>query len=147
MSYFEESGDEGPARSTFIANACHICKTMYEKRSDDEMDESARISSCSACRLIAYCGVVHQKEHWQEHKDLCKVVQAIMRREKKKSLFAEASASNLSKDQWKMLRYNSMVNVEKDMKVSWLLMSLFASFKTPFCAKWYKSYYTYLVQY
>jgi len=120
MSYFEESGDEGPVRSTFIPNACHICKTMYEKRPTDEVDGAARVSSCSACRMIAYCGVEHQKEHWQEHKVLCKAVQAIMRRDKKKSLFADASISHLSKDQWKMVRYNTMVNLEEAMSRSML---------------------------
>lgn len=27
---------------------------------------------CSACKLVWYCGKEHQKQHWKQHKNLCK---------------------------------------------------------------------------
>jgi len=123
MSYFEGVGDEGPVRATFMANACHICRSMYQKKCEGEAaaeEYRCKLSSCSGCRLIAYCSVEHQKEHWPEHKDFCKVVQIIMRIGKKKTLFADTRIASLSQDNWKMLRYNTMVKVEQHMKRSML---------------------------
>lgn len=27
---------------------------------------------CSACKLVAYCSKEHQKQHWKQHKSLCR---------------------------------------------------------------------------
>lgn len=27
---------------------------------------------CKGCRVVAYCGKEHQREHWKVHKKLCK---------------------------------------------------------------------------
>lgn len=52
-------------RAIFISNACHVCKTM---RHDSTPKNQVKLLSCSGCRLIAYCGAAHQKEHWPQHK-------------------------------------------------------------------------------
>jgi hypothetical protein len=63
------------------------------------------------------CGAQHQKEHWSEHKDLCKVVQKILKKEGKKSLFAGLDKQKIDSGQWKTIRYNYMVMVEGALQV------------------------------
>lgn len=52
-------------RAIFIPNACHVCKAM---RHDSNPKDQVKLLSCSGCRLIAYCGPEHQKQHWPQHK-------------------------------------------------------------------------------
>lgn len=40
-------------------------------------DRSSFLKRCSACQLIFYCGKIHQKLHWQDHKSLCKAISII----------------------------------------------------------------------
>lgn len=64
LLYFDGvENEEGDSRPIFIPNACHVCKAM---RHDSEAN--TKLLSCSGCRLIAYCGLAHQKEHWPQHK-------------------------------------------------------------------------------
>jgi hypothetical protein len=39
-------------------------------RHDSESGSEIKLLSCSGCRMIAYCGLAHQKEHWAQHKVL-----------------------------------------------------------------------------
>ncbi|KAK7870908.1 hypothetical protein R5R35_005496 [Gryllus longicercus] len=41
---------------------CEVCGTLAARR-------------CASCRLVAYCGRQHQKEHWPAHKELCRPFQ------------------------------------------------------------------------
>lgn len=117
LSYFEGIENEvGELRPVFISNACHVCKAMYNESSDADK-ASVHLSSCSGCRMIAYCGSVHQKQHWPQHREFCKAVQSILRKENNKSLFAGFSHYNISAEDWKTIRYNNMVRVEGALKV------------------------------
>ena len=49
--------------------------------------------------------------------DLCKVVQQILRKEGRASLFNGASKTNLSPESWKAFRYNQMIRVEQSLSV------------------------------
>lgn len=51
----------------FHANECYICKNTNS------------LKRCSRCQMISYCGTNHQKQHWKEHKGICKVISSIMR--------------------------------------------------------------------
>ncbi|GLH02467.1 Uncharacterized protein GBIM_08471, partial [Gryllus bimaculatus] len=42
---------------------CEVCGALAARR-------------CASCRLVAYCGRQHQKEHWPAHKELCRPFQA-----------------------------------------------------------------------
>lgn len=48
---------------------------------------------------------------------MCKVVQAILRKEGRSSLFSETAKLNLSIESWKAFRYNLMIRVEKSLNV------------------------------
>ncbi|CAM9638832.1 unnamed protein product, partial [Discosporangium mesarthrocarpum] len=60
--------------------------TMNRINFDDEMralaicakclEETRSLHMCTGCRMVLYCGVEHQKEHWQEHKKYCKEMRA-----------------------------------------------------------------------
>ena len=66
LLYFDGvENEEGETRPIFISNACHVCKIM---RHDSESNSEVKLLSCSGCRMIAYCGPAHQKEHWSQHK-------------------------------------------------------------------------------
>ncbi|KAI9557473.1 hypothetical protein GHT06_017301 [Daphnia sinensis] len=104
--------EEGQIRPIFIPNSCHVCKAM---RHESEPSSEIKLLSCSGCRMIAYCGLAHQKEHWAQHKDFCKVVQQVLRKEGRPSLFSDVSKLNLSSESWKAFRYNLMVRVEKSL--------------------------------
>lgn len=33
-----------------------------------------KVTACSGCRVLHYCGVAHQKAHWPSHKRVCKAI-------------------------------------------------------------------------
>lgn len=74
LLYFDGvENEEGDTRPIFIANACHVCKAMRNPSTTSRGVQSGsgvvtKLLSCSGCRLIAYCGAQHQKEHWPQHK-------------------------------------------------------------------------------
>ncbi|XP_024868157.1 uncharacterized protein LOC112452270 [Temnothorax curvispinosus] len=45
---------------------CHVCKRF---------GNGVCLKRCGSCRMIAYCGQEHQKQHWKQHKPLCKAIQ------------------------------------------------------------------------
>lgn len=66
LLYFDGvENEEGQIRPIFIPNSCHVCKAM---RHESEPSSEIKLLSCSGCRMIAYCGLAHQKEHWAQHK-------------------------------------------------------------------------------
>lgn len=55
--------------------------------------------------------------HFFGVQDLCKVVQQVLRKEGRPSLFNGVEKLNLSPESWKAFRYNLMVRVEKALTV------------------------------
>ncbi|XP_071556517.1 uncharacterized protein [Temnothorax nylanderi] len=53
----------------FYATMCHVCKRF---------GDGVRLKRCGSCRMIAYCGQKHQKQHWKKHKPLCKAIQDVL---------------------------------------------------------------------
>ncbi|XP_071649751.1 uncharacterized protein [Temnothorax longispinosus] len=53
----------------FYATMCHVCKRF---------GDGVPLKRCSSCRMIAYCGRAHQKQHWKQHKPLCKAIQDVL---------------------------------------------------------------------
>ena len=157
LLYFDGlENEEGDYRPIFIPNACHVCKAMHnstdaaavaektaETDKQNEVKVVKRLLSCSGCKLIAYCGSVHQKQHWSEHKvsffsnfriflknsfislicnlkEFCKAVQKILRQEGRKSIFYAATEKRnqpVSAESWKSIRYNWMVRLEHSLSV------------------------------
>ncbi|XP_071556744.1 putative protein MSS51 homolog, mitochondrial [Temnothorax nylanderi] len=54
----------------FYATMCHVCKRF---------GDGVHLKSCGGCKMIAYCGQEHQKQHWKQHKSLCKAIQVVLR--------------------------------------------------------------------
>ncbi len=54
--------------------------------------DDVKLKDCSACKLVKYCGVKCQKEHWQQHKHESKQKAAELRDE---ILFKQPESSNL----------------------------------------------------
>lgn len=50
------SGSDNSSCST--TNACAVCQAPAKNR-------------CSRCKLVWYCGVDHQRQHWKTHKATC----------------------------------------------------------------------------
>ncbi len=51
-----------------------------------------KLKDCSACKMVKYCGVKCQREHWQQHKHECKQKAAELRDE---IMFKQPESSNL----------------------------------------------------
>ncbi|XP_018405707.1 PREDICTED: putative protein MSS51 homolog, mitochondrial [Cyphomyrmex costatus] len=49
---------------------CHVCKRF---------GKGICLKKCGGCRMIAYCNRQHQKQHWSEHKALCRAIQNVLR--------------------------------------------------------------------
>lgn len=43
-------------------NQCAVCKTPQ------------KVTACTGCRVLHYCGTAHQKSHWPSHNRVCKAV-------------------------------------------------------------------------
>ncbi|XP_077254427.1 uncharacterized protein LOC143893199 isoform X2 [Temnothorax americanus] len=54
----------------FYATVCHVCKRF---------GDGVLLKRCGGCRMISYCGQEHQKQHWKQHKPLCKAIQDALR--------------------------------------------------------------------
>ncbi|KAG5321075.1 VPS25 protein, partial [Pseudoatta argentina] len=53
----------------FYATMCHVCKRF---------GDGVCLKKCGGCRMIAYCNRQHQKQHWSQHKSLCKAIQDVL---------------------------------------------------------------------
>ena len=47
--------------------AAEVCASCGKVEVDD-----IKLKKCTACKLVKYCGVACQKEHWSQHKRACK---------------------------------------------------------------------------
>ncbi|XP_043281655.1 uncharacterized protein [Venturia canescens] len=54
----------------FYPNACHVCRAY---------GENVKLKRCSRCLMIAYCDRNHQKQHWQQHKKLCRILSGLLK--------------------------------------------------------------------
>lgn len=61
----------------FYPNTCYVCN-------DDYVSSLIR---CPHCNMIAYCGKLHQMEHWPEHKDLCAKIFKLLKSNTSNNLF------------------------------------------------------------
>lgn len=78
----------------FYATICHVCKRF---------GDGVCLKRCSGCRMISYCCRQHQKEHWKEHKSLCKAVQYVLQ----EYTLEDSDAS----DDWNNIKMNFMLLV------------------------------------
>ncbi|XP_077254436.1 uncharacterized protein LOC143893202 isoform X2 [Temnothorax americanus] len=53
----------------FFATMCHVCKRF---------GDGVSLKRCSNCKMISYCGKEHQKQHWKQHKSLCKAIRDVL---------------------------------------------------------------------
>ncbi|XP_043479729.1 uncharacterized protein LOC122509609 [Leptopilina heterotoma] len=68
----------------FCPNECIVCK------------KRTTLKRCSRCRMISYCGEEHQKNHWQLHKEICKVISNLTKEKKLSHLYEDLRDSTLS---------------------------------------------------
>jgi TPR repeat protein len=63
----------------------------------------ARLKRCSRCKVLMYCSVEHQKEHWMDHKRWCKLVKTAEREYEKANAREEEyeEEANASEEEYK----------------------------------------------
>ncbi|XP_015609307.1 putative protein MSS51 homolog, mitochondrial [Cephus cinctus] len=83
----------------FYANVCHVCKAFSKE---------LPLKRCGSCQIISYCGKEHQKQHWPQHKYLCKIL-SDLRQETGSSLFPKPQDS--SNKSWPQVKTNLMLIV------------------------------------
>lgn len=87
-----------PMLTPFYPNECFICKSTKDLR------------RCGQCQMISYCGETHQKDHWGEHKAVCKIIADILKRKKVSHLFENLRYAN--QKIWKEERENARRQVQ-----------------------------------
>ncbi|XP_015514701.1 uncharacterized protein LOC107220561 [Neodiprion lecontei] len=85
----------------YYANVCHVCKTFGKE---------LPLKRCSSCRMISYCGKVHQKQHWPQHKDLCKVLSDMLDQTNSTCIFGKCQ--NPCTKLWAKKKSNLMLLVQ-----------------------------------
>jgi splicing suppressor protein 51 len=80
-------------REVFLSYVCHVCKSL---------GYSCNLKKCSNCKLISYCSKEHQRQHWPAHRDLCKVISNICKRDRMTNLFQKAVG--ISPDEYRYYR-------------------------------------------
>ncbi|KAK2718309.1 hypothetical protein QYM36_005573 [Artemia franciscana] len=105
-SMVEENEDIFEVRPVFMSNVCHVCKETHRGETI--------LKSCAACRMIAYCSSEHQKQHWPEHKDVCRFVRKELKKRQHRHLYQ--SAKNSDYETWKRIRYTTMMECEDFIK-------------------------------
>lgn len=68
-------------REVFLPYVCHVCKIL---------GQSYGLKRCRNCKMISYCSKEHQRLHWPQHRDLCKVISDICKHERMTNLFQKA---------------------------------------------------------
>ena len=84
----------------FYANTCHVCKSSVNE---------AQLKKCSNCKMISYCGKDHQKQHWQQHKKLCKILSEMLAESKTPNFLTDMV--NCDQDTWVKAKMNLMLLV------------------------------------
>ncbi|KAF2791798.1 hypothetical protein K505DRAFT_326597 [Melanomma pulvis-pyrius CBS 109.77] len=76
-----------PTPTPVLITGCSVCHSKD------------RLSLCAGCKVVKYCGVVHQREHRPSHKTICKTIvkkTAILVQERKETAFFNAHGGGLS---------------------------------------------------
>ena len=88
----------------FHSNVCHVCKVF---------GDAVELKRCGCCKMIAYCGKSHQKEHWPQHKELCKILTKFARETGTTPFsFHDSKRNNTSMESWTQLKTNLMLLVQ-----------------------------------
>ncbi|XP_012280266.1 uncharacterized protein LOC105699679 [Orussus abietinus] len=84
----------------FYANVCHVCKAFSKE---------LPLKRCGNCRMIAYCGEDHQRQHWPQHKELCNVLLQMLQESGISCLLKKNQAQNAK--EWSQIKTNLMLLV------------------------------------
>ncbi|XP_058789480.1 uncharacterized protein LOC131663227 [Phymastichus coffea] len=84
----------------FYPNTCHVCKSSGNE---------TPLKKCSNCKMISYCGKEHQKQHWLQHKNVCRVLAEMLDETDKSNLLE--GYQNASADDWIKAKTNLMLMV------------------------------------
>lgn len=79
----------------FYATICHVCKRF---------GDGVRLKRCGGCKMIAYCDQQHQKQHWAQHKSLCKAIQNVLR-------VYRIENRGVTLEEWRNIKMNFMLLV------------------------------------
>lgn len=63
---------------------CCLCPNP-EKPSNENLP-NCKLLRCQNCKMISYCGLEHQKDHWPTHKEFCRAITSIRRELKLKHI-------------------------------------------------------------
>ncbi|OXU17828.1 hypothetical protein TSAR_010272 [Trichomalopsis sarcophagae] len=89
----------------FYANTCHVCKSSGNE---------SPIRKCSNCKMISYCSKEHQKQHWLQHKNICRVLSEMLDEHDKSNLLE--GMRNVSMEEWVKAKMNLMLMVSLKLK-------------------------------
>jgi splicing suppressor protein 51 len=92
-------------RHVFLSHVCHVCKSLESS--------NCNLKKCSNCKMISYCSKKHQREHWSAHKDLCKVISKVCKRDRITNLFEKAVG--ISPDEYRYYRCHYVNECTKEL--------------------------------
>lgn len=82
----------------FYANVCQVCRSRRN------------LVPCKRCKLISYCGEEHRKEHWIQHKDVCKITMNMTTVKGKTNLFDGLATTN--QEVWLKTKIDLLTNAK-----------------------------------
>ena len=97
--------DEDLHNLFFYANTCHVCKSSGNE---------TPLKKCSNCKMISYCGKEHQKQHWLQHKNLCRVLAEMLDETDMSNLLEDMH--NVSMEEWVKAKMNLMLLANLKLK-------------------------------
>lgn len=94
--------------SFYYNTVCFVCRKP-----------SSMLKQCANCKLISYCSVTHQKNHWKEHKQFCKVIQTLLTQTNKTHIYENLeSLSRKEFDSFRLqLRYHWENQLQRPLNV------------------------------
>ncbi|XP_033227624.1 uncharacterized protein LOC117179702 [Belonocnema kinseyi] len=85
----------------FYPNSCITCQA------------TGKLKRCNRCQMVSYCGSAHQKEHFPQHQEICKVIARIMSEKKVSHVYEKLR--DLDWDTWNLEREDIYSTVQLEL--------------------------------
>ncbi|XP_037039979.1 uncharacterized protein LOC119076981 [Bradysia coprophila] len=87
-------------------SAFRCCLCPHPKKPNSENLLDSKLLRCQNCKLISYCGLDHQKNHWPAHKEFCRAIASITSEMKVKHIIdINGSAAELTALQLREVKF------------------------------------------
>lgn len=83
----------------FYPNVCHICKRYKD----------IELNDCARCHMISYCNRCNQKQHWPQHRIICKAIRCVLQDKD------YMNTEELTSERWNKKKMGYMESISKKL--------------------------------